>query len=227
MNRKYILELENKRKIYNFVLNHPGSHLREISRTTGIAYGTVDYHLRHLEKQEIINSVSYKFYKRYYIKYKHSTIDKKIINILREPTPKKIIIFLLSNTCGTREELSNELEKTPQTISYHIKSLLDSDIIEHAITCDKGIYLPKNQFIFERHPAGSEILYKIKDPKIIYYSLLKYPGCLSDIPDIDIIFHYFDYIFSKKIQKRILNNETFFDKTLDNLFTMFPHPYHA
>jgi DNA-binding transcriptional ArsR family regulator len=231
MNKNKILEFETRREIYNFILNHPGLHLREISREIGISYGAVGYHLFHLEKQEIINSVDHKFYKRYYVKYKITPENKKIINILRESTPKKIIMFLLSNYCGTREEISVELEKTPQTISYHIKKLLESDIIGPAIICDKGVYLPKNNIIFERRPTGSEILYKLKDPKRIYDSLVAYPGCVSDIPDIDVIIHYYDFIFlekfSKKIPKKILNMNTIVDKTLDNLFTVFPHPYHV
>jgi DNA-binding MarR family transcriptional regulator len=227
MDRKNILEFETRRKIYNLILNHPGLHLREISREMSISYGAVGYHLYHLEKQEIINSVDHKFYKRYYVKYKITPENKKIISILRESTPKKIIIYLIYNTCATRKDISDALEKTPQTISYHIKRLSELGIIEPAIIRNGHVYLAKTQTIFERRPTGSEVLYKLKNGRTIYNSLIAYPGCASDIPDIDIILHYFDYVFSKDFQKIFTDADTVFGRMIEKFYNVFPHPYHV
>ena len=49
MERSEILNLENRRKIYNYIRDNPGLHLRELSRRLNIAYYNLDYHIRYLK----------------------------------------------------------------------------------------------------------------------------------------------------------------------------------
>jgi len=41
--------LDNKERIYAFVKNNPGAHLRRISKELGIALGDIQYQLKQLE----------------------------------------------------------------------------------------------------------------------------------------------------------------------------------
>ena len=51
-----ILELETRRKIYDFIQKFPGLHVREISRRLEIPFSTLQYHLRFLEKRELVKA---------------------------------------------------------------------------------------------------------------------------------------------------------------------------
>ena len=46
--RNVILELEKRRKIYNYILTNPGLHFNEIVRGLQIPKTTLEYHLNYL-----------------------------------------------------------------------------------------------------------------------------------------------------------------------------------
>ena len=91
---KVILELDSRRKIYNYILENPGLHRRELNRKLGISYSNLRYHLHFLTKNDYITRVSEDGYVRYYIKNKVTEINKKLINLFRQELPRKIIFFL-------------------------------------------------------------------------------------------------------------------------------------
>jgi len=41
--------LDNKRRIYAYIKNNPGAHIRRISKELGIALGDIQYQLKQLE----------------------------------------------------------------------------------------------------------------------------------------------------------------------------------
>ena len=51
-----ILKLETRREIYNFILEYPGLHLREISRRTNIPLGSLGYYIKSLKKYGLIET---------------------------------------------------------------------------------------------------------------------------------------------------------------------------
>ena len=55
-----VLELENRRKLYKYILKKPGSYLREIEREFGMQVGVLEYHLKYLEKKEIQSQYKFK-----------------------------------------------------------------------------------------------------------------------------------------------------------------------
>ena len=71
-------------------MKYPGLHFREISRILNIPKTTLDYHLRILEKKELIISECNGRYVRYFVKNNVSEQDKKILGILRIGIPLKI-----------------------------------------------------------------------------------------------------------------------------------------
>src|SRR5437016_3424853 len=51
-----ILSVKTRKDLYDFVRKNPGFHLRELSRALNLAITLPDYHLRFLEKHELITS---------------------------------------------------------------------------------------------------------------------------------------------------------------------------
>jgi predicted transcriptional regulator len=95
MVKKDILVLGSRHKIYNFISENPGSHLRDISRKLNIPKSTLSYHLRFLEKRELIELKNENNRFRYFIAKKYGRFDKKILDLFQEDVPRTIILLLL------------------------------------------------------------------------------------------------------------------------------------
>ncbi len=92
---KRALELKIRRRIYNFILKYPGLHFRELMRKLNLPNGTLGYHLKYLEKRGLITARPGEGYVRYYIINNIGTDQKKMFHILRQETPRNIILFSL------------------------------------------------------------------------------------------------------------------------------------
>jgi len=154
-------EFKARKEIYNYVLEHPGLHLGELSRKMDIPKSTMNYHLNHLKKQELLIKKSEERYTRYYIANKIGKTDKKIIHLLRQTVPREIIMFLLLHPDSSQIKISKNLKKHPTTISFHLNKLMNIDIIETI-------------------PNGNETICRIKNPQYISDLLIKYGESLFD-----------------------------------------------
>ncbi|UCH71932.1 MAG: winged helix-turn-helix transcriptional regulator [Thermoplasmatales archaeon] len=222
-----ILELENRRQIYNFILKNPGIHMRELSRRMNIPYGTLKYHLTYLKKRELCVEKSDGAYLRYYVAKKLGKKHKEILNALRKEVPRKIILFILYSICASQAELSKDLEKYPSTIAFHLKKLQDMNIIEPAITGDGVIYRRHNPVEIERFPISNEKIYTLKNPKIVYDLVIMNKDSFYDDVSISAIVYWMMQYKRKKMPKRIGTPAAVVDSVYETLFDVFPHPYHV
>lgn len=56
--------------------------------------------------------------------------DKRIMPLLRQETPRRIILFLLEHPESIHKDVCHHVKKAPSTISFHIKKLVEAGIIE-------------------------------------------------------------------------------------------------
>ena len=231
ISRENILKFETRRKIYNYILENPGLHLREIARKTNISLSVLRYHINYLKKNELVIVKNDQGYTRYYVKQKVGIRDKEILNLLRQDIPLRIVLLLLTagpgniyknkitkkkafsdpatflktyskrelieltkNWWGPNTELFH-LRKHRTTIDFHLKKLLDIDLIEKV-------------------KVGKETKYKLKDENIIWSFFIRYKNELSD----------------KSINLYMMWRDRGLKISLDNIievfFDIFPHPYH-
>ncbi len=133
------LELETRRKVYDLVSRNPGLHLSKIAELLKMRISLDEYHLLYLEKNGVILSSKEAGYSRYYIKGKIGTADKKILSILRQKIPLKIVLFLLKNDCSQHRYMIKNFDIAPSTLSYHLKKLVKIGIISQtSFGDDKG-----------------------------------------------------------------------------------------
>ncbi|MBN2065526.1 MAG: winged helix-turn-helix transcriptional regulator [Candidatus Thermoplasmatota archaeon] len=161
MVKKEVLDLETRRKVYNFISCHPGLHLSELSRKLDIPVSTINYHLGYLKKLGTLVAKHEGRYVRYYIPQKIGVSDKKIINLLRHDTPFRIVMYLMQNPNSSQICISKYLKRHPTTISFHLDKLLEADIIEYT-------------------PNGTELQYKIKNEPELIDLFTKYGDSLLD-----------------------------------------------
>lgn len=138
------LALETRKKIYDLIANSPGLHKRQIARQLNMSLSTIDYHLHYMEKRAIITSKQDGKYKRYFIAEKVSPVDKRILSILRQETPRKIVIFLIENPRAIHKEICQHIKKAPSTISFHLKKLIEAGIIEEISLGKEKAYIVRN-----------------------------------------------------------------------------------
>jgi len=123
------LNLENRRKIYQYVSKHPGSYLREMERELGLQTGVLSYHLDYMERRQILRTQSDGYRKRYFPADRFHLRDRKTISVLMQPAPRKILIFLLINGPSTFNQLLREMSCAKSTLSYHLGRLVRREIL--------------------------------------------------------------------------------------------------
>jgi len=124
-----ILELNTRRKIYNIVAKNPGLHLSRIAEILNMRISLAEYHLVYLEKNQVVVTVKEPGYSRYYIKGEVGTENKKILALLRQEIPLKIVLFLLNNINSQHRDILKNIDVAPSTLSYHLRKLMKNGIV--------------------------------------------------------------------------------------------------
>ena len=231
MEKKELLNLEIRRKIFNYVNNNPGQHLRKIARELNINYHNLRYHLRLLEKYDMIIIKTIDSYSRAYTK-EVCTLDKELLNTIRKKTPRNILLAICFSAASSQKELSNDLELHPTTIEYHLKKLIELDIIEPAIVKDGVVYTNlKDCLNVDKRPDKNEVFYILKKPGIVLKMFYNYKKSLSKDKIFRICFEKYvqDHTFLAKKKKiwQVKGIDYYIDFYIDKMYDVFPHPYHA
>ncbi len=155
------LELETRRKIFAYVSKYPGSHMRKIKRELDLAMGEIEYHLNYLEEHGLFASQMSGNKKRYYVANEVQYPDRKILGILRQKMPRKIILLVMKNEIISFGDILKELDISKSTLSFHLKKLIKSSILEV-------------------RRKGRQKFYSVKDQKRVVQILITYKSSFVD-----------------------------------------------
>ncbi len=125
-----ILELENRRKIYQLILKYPGMYLREIEKELGLAVGVLEYHLKYLVKNELLSIEEEGNRIRYFAGENVSWGDKATIGLLRQKIPRRIVVHLMLNPGVKFKDVLEQFSVSKSTLSFHMKKLVDANLVE-------------------------------------------------------------------------------------------------
>ncbi len=139
------LELEARRTIYEFVVSSPGTHLREIQRQIDLPLGTVEYHLKYLVDKEMLVEKTEGNYKRYYPIGMYGSVDKKLLSLLRQEIPRRIVMKLLLNPGINFKALSEGFHVSASTLSYHLSKLVKGEVVRKIKKGRESLYYVNNQ----------------------------------------------------------------------------------
>ncbi len=140
MMKEDTLALETRRDIYNLIVEYPGLHEREIARRLDISLSTLDYHLHYMEKRGLLVTRKDGRYTRYFAAKKVGIQDKKIISLLRQQTPRQIVLYLLEHPGAIHKDICRAVDKSPSTVSFHLKKLVKAGIAERVSLGRKTAY---------------------------------------------------------------------------------------
>ena len=121
-----LIHNETRNRIHDFISTNPGEHYRAIQTKLQLGNGVLNYHLRVMEKNDLIKAKRDGIYKRYYPRSlkipqgrtkKLSKIQKEIVNLV-ETSPG-----IIQNNISTSMGISRQLT------SYHVKKLVRTGIL--------------------------------------------------------------------------------------------------
>ncbi|WP_236953668.1 winged helix-turn-helix transcriptional regulator [Methanocaldococcus bathoardescens] len=131
-----VLLNDTRKEIYKYISDNPGTYLREISKNLNKPVSTITWHLRILEKANLIKSK--KFGNR--IIYYPSNVDLKELPLLfLNETQKRIFEYLLKSPAHLRK-IAKDLNLNVETVRYNLRKLETLGIVKHKEEKNKVIY---------------------------------------------------------------------------------------
>lgn len=226
INKKEILNFHSRRKIFNTIKENPGLHYTEIARVLNIPKSTLKHHLRYLTNSDIIVAKKEGRYIRYYIYQTVGNKAKKYLHFLRQETPCNILMILFFEFACSRTELSQLLEKHPTTIEYHLKKLLQADLIKTVEVDNIGIRPFKNNKHINRKPLPNEKIYCLVDTHSLYNVLISNQDSLKkNNLAVYLILGPLSYCYINDTLPDIINTEkTAVDRIVEIVTDLFPPP---
>ncbi|MCW4046314.1 MAG: winged helix-turn-helix transcriptional regulator [Candidatus Bathyarchaeota archaeon] len=119
-----------RKKIYDYIQEHPGSHLREIGRNLNLAIGDIQYQLNVLEKTGYVISKRKGIYKLFYPSKIFGERQKDIMGTLSQETPRRILLLLLQKPGASHGEVARFAKVSAPTVTWHMKRLINEGLVE-------------------------------------------------------------------------------------------------
>ena len=124
------LNLTSRANIYEYIQNNPGTHLRNICASLSISIGSAQYHLEQLVEGDLIESEKESKYKRFFVSRCFTEFEKRLIAFLRKPNARMIIKYTSMAGGCSHQELAKLLEVSSQAVTWHVKRLMDEDVLD-------------------------------------------------------------------------------------------------
>ncbi|MBU0497621.1 MAG: helix-turn-helix domain-containing protein [Candidatus Thermoplasmatota archaeon] len=128
ISKEDVLDQFVRGQIFGFIRTNPGVHYNQIRRSIDVKNGTLSYHLRVLEKTELIKSRREGL--RYRAFYTTGTRFPQNERFRLTELQIEILNYIKNNPGDTQRGIARNLNQKPQTINYNIKVLSQADLID-------------------------------------------------------------------------------------------------
>jgi predicted transcriptional regulator len=119
----------NGRRIHQYIVDNPSCHVRKISRELNLAIGDTQYHLKTLEKKDLIKSRRIGLFRMYYAVAIFRERQQSILAVLGQEVPRDIILFLIESPGATQIDIARHKSLTPPTINWHMSRLIEIGLV--------------------------------------------------------------------------------------------------
>jgi predicted transcriptional regulator len=119
----------NARRVLQYIRDHPACHLRLIRNDLKISMGTVQYHLRHLERARDITSNRLGLLKHYFQSGVFQDNEKNLLEVLSHETARDILMFIIERGNPTQSDIAARFGVSAPSISWHVRRLADRKVI--------------------------------------------------------------------------------------------------
>jgi predicted transcriptional regulator len=125
------LNNDRRQAIYEYLRDHGLAHPRQIERAIGASTSSVIYHLRILEKHDLVISVDYRDYTVFFIaNCGLQDDDRERLARLTASTRREIAESLVQHPGQSQASLAEALEIAQSSVSRHLAELRDAFLVE-------------------------------------------------------------------------------------------------
>ncbi len=139
----------NRKKLYNYILEHPGGTFREVIRGTEIPAGTARHHLAILRQTNLIQEHGHKATLRYFENHGRFDDSWNTVVMLREPELKRLHKWLLKNPGSMQREILDAAGAdwgwSRSTTQHRLKRLSDEGLIDVKLQGRLKLYTAKQR----------------------------------------------------------------------------------
>ncbi|MHC1679872.1 MAG: winged helix-turn-helix transcriptional regulator [Methanomassiliicoccales archaeon] len=135
------LDLESRRRIFEFIRSRPGTFLREMERGLDMEMGMLSYHLKVLVDAGMVRTDQEGNHVRYFSSEGVNPTDIKSISYLKNRPTRAILMFVLDKGTIKYYELAPLVGISKSTLTYHIKRLVIAGMIKVSDDQEKSICL--------------------------------------------------------------------------------------
>ncbi len=140
---RLLLRVPNRRRVFDAIVEIPGTHARRLSRELEMALGVVEHHVRHLEKHALVFTFQRGRRRTLYAAGHIEPEDARILHVLRKPAWMQIVKALLEQERGV-SDLARELGIPVATMSYHLRRLRSDGLLDHVKAGREAAYLVRD-----------------------------------------------------------------------------------
>jgi predicted transcriptional regulator len=127
-----VLENQKRSRLYEMISRYPGITFKELSQEVSYSVGTLQYHLKVLQKEEIIRKEMNNGRRSYYtFETRSHRIGSKINYGKHQLSPVQIEVLALitDNPEISQNEIARTMGINRFMLYYHLKILLERDLI--------------------------------------------------------------------------------------------------
>ncbi|GEM_PF-3637282 len=137
-----ILDNDVRNRIYDIIRANPGISARAVHRESEQSWGTVVYHLRQLERHNLVVSRTMGRTRNYYENHgKYKGMEAQLA-CLQAPRALTLARVILDNPGATQEQLVEKSGYPQPTTSYYVRKLRKAGLIDEAREGRYVRYLP-------------------------------------------------------------------------------------
>ena len=133
-----ILGVEARRRVFRYVQDYPGMHLREVARAAGLDPNHAKYHLAYLERHGWVSSRREEGYWRFWPRTEGTLgwreqvpiEDKEPLCLLRRAAPLHAVLCLLERGSMAHADLQRAVGLASSTLHYHMRALAAHGLVE-------------------------------------------------------------------------------------------------
>ncbi len=139
----------NRKKLYDYILNHPGGTFREVIRGTEIPAGTARHHLAILRQTNLIQEHGHKATLRYFENHGRFDDSWNTVVMLREPELKRLHKWLLKHPGSMQREIldaaGTDWGWSRSTTQHRLKRLSEEGLIDVKLQGRLKLYTAKQR----------------------------------------------------------------------------------
>jgi DNA-binding transcriptional ArsR family regulator len=150
------LDLAPRRQLLATLRAHPGLHLRELARASGMAEGVLRHHLDQLLDAKLVEEQRDGRLRRFFPAEIGPTL-RAAIAPLRVRQHRAVLVHLLNHAPATTREIASALRLAPRSASHYLRALVDAGVVTR-----------------ERDA------YRVVDPRLVVDALVAYKPSFAD-----------------------------------------------